>query len=164
MLFLFPVSTKELQAAELPYGNSHLLGCNPHHLLRRNSDGLLWHIAAEGLRNLSNPFIIAESFFNIDRCGTQQLSVRHFLYSLQAARNPLISLLAKGVQIDADPGIAAGIHLRGVVNIIAVQEKNKNNKVYKKVVAAYQTEETKQAIEKTYKGSEVAAWPIFGKN
>ena len=50
------------------------------------------------------------------------------------------------------------------VNIIAVQDKNKNNKVYKKVVAAYQTEATKQAIEKTYKGSEVAAWPIFGKN
>lgn len=49
------------------------------------------------------------------------------------------------------------------VNIIAVQAKNKNNKVYKKVVAAYQTEETKQAIQKTYKGSQVAAWPIFGK-
>lgn len=49
------------------------------------------------------------------------------------------------------------------VNIIAVQAKNKNNKVYKKVVAAYQTEETKRAIQKTYKGSQVAAWPIFGK-
>lgn len=50
------------------------------------------------------------------------------------------------------------------VNIIAVQAKSKNNKVYKKVVAAYQTEATKQAIEKNYHGSEVAAWPIFGKN
>lgn len=50
------------------------------------------------------------------------------------------------------------------VNIIAVQEKNKNNKTYKKVVDTYQTEATKQAIKKTYKGSEVAAWPIFGKN
>ncbi|WP_251545658.1 MetQ/NlpA family ABC transporter substrate-binding protein [Limosilactobacillus caecicola] len=50
------------------------------------------------------------------------------------------------------------------VNIIAVQAKNKNNPVYKKVVAAYQTEATKKAIEKTYKGSEIAAWPIFGKN
>lgn len=49
------------------------------------------------------------------------------------------------------------------VNIIAVQAKNKNNPVYKKVVAAYQTEATKQAIQKTYKGSEVAAWPTFGK-
>lgn len=50
------------------------------------------------------------------------------------------------------------------VNIIAAREKDKDNKVYKKVVAAYQTEATKRAIEKTYKGSEVAAWPIFGKN
>ncbi len=42
--------------------------------------------------------------------------------------------------------------------------KNKDNKTYKKVVEAYQTEATKKAIEKTYHGSEVAAWPIFGKN
>lgn len=50
------------------------------------------------------------------------------------------------------------------VNIIAVQSKNKDNKTYKKVVESYQTEATKKAIEKTYHGSEVAAWPIFGKN
>lgn len=50
------------------------------------------------------------------------------------------------------------------VNIIAVQAKNKNNPTYKKVVDAYQTEATKQAIQKTYKGSQVAAWPIFGRN
>lgn len=50
------------------------------------------------------------------------------------------------------------------VNIIAVQAKNKDNKTYQKVVEAYQTEATKKAIEKTYHGSEVAAWPIFGKN
>ena len=50
------------------------------------------------------------------------------------------------------------------VNIIAVQAKNKDNKTYKKVVEAYQTEATKKAIEKTYHGSEVSAWPIFGKN
>lgn len=50
------------------------------------------------------------------------------------------------------------------VNIIAVQAKNKNNPTYKKVVAAYQTEATKQVIEKTYKGSQEAAWPIYGRN
>ena len=50
------------------------------------------------------------------------------------------------------------------VNIIAVQAKDKNNPTYKKVVDAYQTETTKQAIQKTYKGSQVAAWPIFGRN
>ncbi|WP_304134169.1 MetQ/NlpA family ABC transporter substrate-binding protein [Limosilactobacillus coleohominis] len=53
---------------------------------------------------------------------------------------------------------------KSYVNIIAVQAKNKDNKTYKKVVEAYQTEATKKAIEKTYHGSEVAAWPIFGKN
>ena len=50
------------------------------------------------------------------------------------------------------------------VNIIAVQAKDKNNPTYKKVVNACQTEATKQAIQKTYKGSQVAAWPIFGRN
>lgn len=50
------------------------------------------------------------------------------------------------------------------VNIIAVQAKDKNNPTYKKVVDAYQTEATKQAIQKTYKGSQVAAWPTFGRN
>ena len=50
------------------------------------------------------------------------------------------------------------------VNIIAVQAKNKDNKTYKKVVEAYQTEATKKAIEKTYHGSEVAAWQKKKKN
>lgn len=49
------------------------------------------------------------------------------------------------------------------VNIIAVQAKNKNNPTYRKVVAAYQTEATKQAIEKTYHGGQEAAWPIYGR-
>lgn len=48
------------------------------------------------------------------------------------------------------------------VNIIAVQAKNKNNPVYQKVVKAYQTEATKQAIQKTYKGAQKAAWDIYG--
>ncbi|MBB1094849.1 MetQ/NlpA family ABC transporter substrate-binding protein [Limosilactobacillus sp. BG-MG3-A] len=50
------------------------------------------------------------------------------------------------------------------VNIIAVQEKNKDNKVYKKIVAAYQTEQTAEVINKTYKGAQEAAWPIYGRN
>ena len=50
------------------------------------------------------------------------------------------------------------------VNIIAVQDKDKHNKVYQKVVKAYQTEETKRVIDQTYKGSEQAAWPIYGRN
>lgn len=50
------------------------------------------------------------------------------------------------------------------VNIIAVQEKNKDNKVYKEIVKAYQTEQTEKAINKTYKGAQEAAWPIYGRN
>lgn len=50
------------------------------------------------------------------------------------------------------------------VNIIAVRAKDKNNPVYQKIVKAYQTEETKQVIEQTYHGYQVAAWPNFGKN
>ena len=50
------------------------------------------------------------------------------------------------------------------VNIIATQEKNKDNATYKKIVAAYQTEATKKVIDKTYKGSQIAAWPQFGNN
>ena len=48
------------------------------------------------------------------------------------------------------------------VNVIAVQEKDKDNPVYKKVVKAYQTEETKKVIQKTYKGAQKAAWDIYG--
>lgn len=53
---------------------------------------------------------------------------------------------------------------RPYVNIIAVQVKDKDNPTYKKIVDAYQTEATRQVIQKTYKGSQVAAWPLFGRN
>lgn len=46
------------------------------------------------------------------------------------------------------------------VNIIAVQKKNKNNKAYKDVVKAYQTEKTKQLIKKYYGSSEIPAWDL----
>lgn len=50
------------------------------------------------------------------------------------------------------------------VNIIAAQEKDRDNPVYEKIVATYQTEATKEVIDKTYKGAQIAAWPQFGKN
>ncbi len=50
------------------------------------------------------------------------------------------------------------------VNIIAAQEKNRDNPVYEKIVVTYQTEATKEVIDKTYKGAQIAAWPQFGKN
>ncbi|MDO4903708.1 MAG: MetQ/NlpA family ABC transporter substrate-binding protein [Limosilactobacillus sp.] len=44
------------------------------------------------------------------------------------------------------------------VNFIAANKKDKNNKVYKQVVKAYQTETTKKLIQKYYGTSELPAW------
>lgn len=44
------------------------------------------------------------------------------------------------------------------INIIAANKKDKNNKVYKKVVKAYQTAATAKAIAKVYKGTAEPVW------
>ncbi|WP_155285988.1 MetQ/NlpA family ABC transporter substrate-binding protein [Lacticaseibacillus zhaodongensis] len=44
------------------------------------------------------------------------------------------------------------------VNIIVTKKSEKNNKVYKKIVKAYQTAATKKQIKKIYDGSTIAAW------
>ncbi|MDO4903709.1 MAG: MetQ/NlpA family ABC transporter substrate-binding protein [Limosilactobacillus sp.] len=44
------------------------------------------------------------------------------------------------------------------VNVIAANKKDKNNKAYKEVVKAYQTETTKNLIHKYYGTAEVSAW------
>ena len=49
------------------------------------------------------------------------------------------------------------------VNIIVARKADENNETYKKVVDAYQTEETKKVIEEKYKGSLLPAWETFGK-
>lgn len=46
------------------------------------------------------------------------------------------------------------------INLIAAKKSQKNNKVYREVVKAYQTQATKNYIKKTYGNSEVAAWDI----
>ena len=51
---------------------------------------------------------------------------------------------------------------RPYVNIIAARKEDQDNEVYQKVVAAYQTDETKKVIEETSKGSSVPAWETFG--
>lgn len=45
-----------------------------------------------------------------------------------------------------------------LVNVIVAREADKDNPVYKKVVAAYQTPEVAQAIKDAYKGAFVPAW------
>lgn len=52
---------------------------------------------------------------------------------------------------------------RPYVNIIAARKEDAENEVYQKVVAAYQTDETKKVIEETSKGSSIPAWETFGK-
>ena len=44
------------------------------------------------------------------------------------------------------------------INIIATNKADKNNKTYKKIVKAYQSESTKKAIKKYYHGLSVPAW------
>ena len=45
-----------------------------------------------------------------------------------------------------------------LVNVIVAREKDKDNPVYRKVVAAYQTQETAQTILDAYKGAFLVAW------
>lgn len=44
------------------------------------------------------------------------------------------------------------------INVIAAREKDKDNPLYKKVVKAYQTEETKKLLDEVYKGSQIPAF------
>jgi len=44
------------------------------------------------------------------------------------------------------------------INIIVAQKKNKDNKTYKKVVKAFQSESVAKEIKKVYGGNEIPAW------
>ena len=50
------------------------------------------------------------------------------------------------------------------VNIIVARKEDAKNETYKKIVDAYQNDETTKVIEETSKGSSVPAWETFGKN
>lgn len=49
------------------------------------------------------------------------------------------------------------------VNIIVARKEDENNETYKKIVEAYQSDETVKVIEETSKGSSIPAWETFGK-
>jgi len=49
---------------------------------------------------------------------------------------------------------------KGYINIIAARKGTQNNKLYKKVVKAYQTEATKKHMKALYGSAEEAAWDI----
>mgnify|MGYP001093365393 CR=1 FL=1 len=46
-----------------------------------------------------------------------------------------------------------------LVNVIVAREADKDNPVYKKVVAAYQTQDVAQTLKDAYKGAYVPVWP-----
>ena len=91
----------------------------------------------------------------------------------QAARaldDVTASLINSGVAVDAGytPSKDA-IYLEPVdksskpyVNIIVARKKDAENATYKKIVEAYQTEDTKKVIEEVSKGSLLPAWETFG--
>ncbi|MFV0560500.1 MAG: MetQ/NlpA family ABC transporter substrate-binding protein [Enterococcus sp.] len=82
-----------------------------------------------------------------------------------------ISVINSGVAVDAGfTPTSDAIYLEPVddnarpyVNIIVSREEDEKNKVYQKVVDAYQTEQTAKVIEETSKGSSIPAWETFGK-
>lgn len=45
-----------------------------------------------------------------------------------------------------------------LINVIAARTEDKDNEVYQKVVAAYQTAEVQKTIEEAYKGAFICAW------
>lgn len=49
------------------------------------------------------------------------------------------------------------------VNIIVARAADKDNELYRKIVTAYQQDETKEVIKATSKGSSVPAWETFGE-
>ena len=80
------------------------------------------------------------------------------------------SIINSGVAVDAGytPSKDA-IYLEPVdksskpyVNIIVARKKDAENANYKKIVEAYQTEDTKKVIEEVSKGSLLPAWETFG--
>lgn len=46
------------------------------------------------------------------------------------------------------------------INLIAVDKNNRNKKIYKEVVKAFQTEKTKKLVKKLYGNTEITAWGL----
>jgi D-methionine transport system substrate-binding protein len=82
--------------------------------------------------------------------------------SLKSAQAAVVN---SGVATDAGLKIKDSIYTEKItakskpwINIIVAKGSEKNNKVYKKIVKAFQTEATAKTIKKVYRGNEVPAW------
>lgn len=78
-----------------------------------------------------------------------------------------IAIVNNSVALDAGLKYKNAIYLEPItkdstpwINIIASRAADKNNKTYQKIVAAYQSPETKAVIKKLYDGSTFPAWDI----
>ncbi|MEF9937710.1 MetQ/NlpA family ABC transporter substrate-binding protein [Carnobacterium sp.] len=89
----------------------------------------------------------------------------------RALADTTISLINSGMAVDAGliPNKDA-IFLEPIdgtskpyINIIVANAKDKDNKTYKKIVAAYQSPETIKVIEETSKGSSIPVWETDSK-
>ncbi|MHC5269494.1 MetQ/NlpA family ABC transporter substrate-binding protein [Enterococcus sp. LJL98] len=89
----------------------------------------------------------------------------------RAIQDVTVSVINSGMAVDAgyipnDDAIflePVDESSRPYVNIIVARTEDKENEIYQKVVAAYQTDATVKVIEATSKGSSIPAWETFGE-
>lgn len=62
------------------------------------------------------------------------------------------SIFSEDINPKTNPNVGS------LVNVIVAREADKDNPVYKKVVAAYQTQDVAQVLKDAYKGAYVPAW------
>lgn len=77
------------------------------------------------------------------------------------------AVINSGVAVDAKLDFKKALDIEKVtkasipwINIIVAKKKDANNKVYKKIVKAYQTEDTKKLLKKLYGDTDIPAWDI----
>ncbi|MCX2455236.1 MetQ/NlpA family ABC transporter substrate-binding protein [Lacticaseibacillus nasuensis] len=77
------------------------------------------------------------------------------------------SVINEGVALNAKLDFDKALDIEKVtkssipwINIIVAKKKDVNNKVYKKVVKAYQTQDTKDYMKKLYGKTEIPAWDV----
>lgn len=83
----------------------------------------------------------------------------------RSLKSATAAVVNSGIATDAGLKTKDAIHVEAIttkskpwINKIVARHEDKNNKVYQKVVKAYQTEATAKEIKKVYKGNELPAW------
>lgn len=78
-----------------------------------------------------------------------------------------IAIVNNGVALDAKLQYRDAIFIEQLgqdskpwINVVAARKNDQNNKIYQKIVKAYQTKKTAKAIKKLYQGSTFPAWNL----